>query len=182
MAYLCNDDILSLIFIATLQNYPPSLLTLRSVNRTWCNVAGRTPQLWTELVLKRRSDFIDLEYLRFYLPKSGAVPIDVHIMLPRDVDVNEIEGVSALLRDHASRFRSFKLCVQFHEELEVFISSIGENKPAPFLEKLELTVQYRSESSNAPEFLSLLTAFTPSPRLYFIDLSGCHVPKHFRQP
>ena len=117
-----------------------------------------------------------------YLQKSGALPIDVHIALPDDVAEDEIGGVASLLRDHSSRFRSFDLHVRIHDELEVFISSIGENKPAPFLEKLELTVQYRSESSNAPEFLSLLTAFTPSPRLYFIDLSGCHVPKHFRQP
>ena len=179
MAHLCNDDILSLIFIDTLQNYPPSLLTLRSVNRTWCNVAGRTPQLWTELVLKRRSDFIDLEYPKFYLPKSGALPINVDITLPKDVDVNAIEDVTGLLRDHASRFLSFKLCVQSHVELEAFVRLIGGSKPAPFLEELVPTVRQRDRWSNASEFVFLPTAFTPSPRLTHISLSGCQMPQTF---
>ena len=176
MAHLCNDDILSLIFIDALQDHRYSLLTLRSVNRTWFDVAGRTPQLWTRLVFKERSHFIDLEYPKFYLSKSGAVPIDVHITFPKYADLNEIGGVTALLRNHASRFRSFNLHVEFYEELEAFISSIGESKPAPFLEELVLRVRDGIES---PEFPSLFTAFTPSPRLARISLSGCPFPQNF---
>ena len=179
MAYLCNDDILSLIFIDALQNYTSSLSILRSVSRTWFDVAGRTPQLWTKLFLKRRSDFIDLEYPQFYLPKSGALPIEVYIWLPDSVDVDDIGGVTALLRNHASRFRSLELYVRSHEELEALISSIGGSKPAPFLEKLVLRVREGTESSNASEFLCLSTAFTPSPRLARISLSRCPFPKTF---
>jgi len=131
------------------------------------------------VVLKRRSDFINLEYLQFYLPKSGALPIDVDITLPKDVGMNEIGGVTALLREHASRFRYFDLHVQFYEELEVFISSIGDSKPAPFLEELVLQVEQPTGYSNASEFLSLPTAFTPSPHLDYISLSGCPFPKKF---
>ncbi|KIM37209.1 hypothetical protein M413DRAFT_279455 [Hebeloma cylindrosporum] len=106
MAHLCNSDIWSLIFIDAFQNTTYALVTLRSVNRAWFDVAGNTPQLWTNLVLNRKSDFIDLEYAQFYLQKSGALPIDVHIALPDDVHVNEIGGVTVLVRDQTSRFRS----------------------------------------------------------------------------
>ena len=131
-----------------------------------------------ELVLNRRSDFIDLEYPKLYLPKSGALPIDIHIKLPENVGVNEIGGVTALLRDHTSRFRSLKLVVYINEELEAFISSIGGGRPAPLLEGLALHVGRSdvNEPSNA-ELHSLPTAFTPSPRLSYIEISGCPIPK-----
>ena len=155
------------------------MLPLRSVNRAWFDVAGSTPQLWTRLVLNRKSDFTNLEYAHFYLQKSGALPIDVHIALPDDVDVNEIGGVTALLQGQASRFRSFDLRVRIHDELEAFISSIGQGRPAPLLERLVLKVQKVSESNRFAEFLSLPTAFTPSPRLAHIELPGYPLPQTF---
>ena len=179
MAHSCNPRILSLIFTDALQNDTSSLLTLRSVNRAWFDATGNTPQLWTRLVLNRKSDFTNLEYAQFYLQKSGALPIDVHIALPDDVAEDEIGGVASLLRDHSSRFRSFDLHVRIHDELEVFISSIGEDRPAPLLEQLVLKVRQCTESSNVTEFLSLPTAFTPSPRLAHIELPGWPLPKTF---
>ncbi|KIM34645.1 hypothetical protein M413DRAFT_33135 [Hebeloma cylindrosporum] len=179
MAYLCNSDILSLIFIDAFQNATSSLLTLRSVNRAWFYVAGSTPRLWTKLVLNRKSDFTNLEYAQFYLQRSGALPIDIHIALPGDVDVDEIGGVTALLRDQTSRFRSFELHVRIHEELEAFISSIGEGRPAPLLENLVLKVQRCTESRSIRSFLSLPAAFIPSPRLAHIELPGCPMPAAF---
>ena len=133
MACLYNSDILSLIFIDAFENTTSSMLSLRSVNRAWFDAAGNTPQLWTSLVLNRKSDFTNLEYAQFYLQQSGALPIDVHIALPDDVEADEIGGVSALLRDQSSRFRSFDLHVRIHDELEAFISSIGQGRPAPVL-------------------------------------------------
>ena len=175
MAHLCNDDILSLIFIDAFHSGSSSLSTLASVNRTWSNVVERTPQLWTRLVLNEESDFIDLEYAEFYLPKSGALPIDVHITFRNYADVNQIGGVTALLRNHASRFRSLELHVRFHKELEAFISSIGGGRPAPLLEELVLYVGHSDASDS--EIHSLPTAFTPSPRLAHIKLSGSSIPK-----
>lgn len=155
------------------------MLPLRSVNRAWFDVAGSTPQLWTRLILNRKSDFTNLDYGRFYLEKSGALPIDVHITLPDDVDANAIGGLTALLRDQASRFRSFDLRVRIHDQLEDIISSIGHNRPAPLLEKLVLKIQQCTESGVVAEFLSLPTAFTPSPRLAHIELPGWPLPKTF---
>ncbi|KIM37234.1 hypothetical protein M413DRAFT_448723 [Hebeloma cylindrosporum] len=176
MALLYIPEILSLIFIDAFQNATSSVWTLRSVNRTWFYVAGSTPQLWKRLVLNRKSDFTNLDYAEFYLQKSALLPINVLIMLPDDVDVDEIGGVTALLRDQTSRFRSFKLQVRIHEELEAFISSIGEGRPAPLLENLVLKIQRRPKSGNVTEFLSLPAAFTPSPRLAHIELPGWPMP------
>ena len=179
MAHLCNEDILSLIFIDAFHSGSSPLLTLRSVNRTWFDVVGRTPQLWTRLVLNQKSDFIDLEYAKFYLLKSGAVPIDVRIMFPDYAEVNQIGGVTALLRNHAPRFRSLELHVRFHEELEALISSIGGGRPAPLLEALVLYVGHLKRYSDVSDYEihSLPTAFTPSPRLTHIKLSGPSIPK-----
>ncbi|KIM34646.1 hypothetical protein M413DRAFT_450137 [Hebeloma cylindrosporum] len=113
MAHLCNPDVPSLIFVDAFQNATSSVLTLRSVNRTWFYVAGSTPRLWTSLILNRKSDFTNLEYAQLYLQKSGVVLIDVRIVLPDDVDVNDIGGVTALLRPHTSRLRSFDLVFEF---------------------------------------------------------------------
>ena len=179
MAHLCNSDILSLIFIDAFENTISSKLPLRSVNRAWFDVAGSTPQLWTRLVLNRKSDFANLEYVQFYLKKSGGLPIDVHIALPDDVDVSETGGVTSLLRDQSSRIRIFDLHVRIHEELEAFISSIGQGRPAPLLERLVLKVG--RGDTNSSEFLSLSTAFTPSPRLAHIELPGYPLPKTFPQ-
>ena len=180
MAHLCNSDILSLIFIDAFEDTTSSMLPLlRSVNRAWFDVAGSTPQLWTRLVLNRKSDFTNLEYAQFYLQKSGGLPIDVQIALPDDVDANEIGGVTALLRDQSSRFRSFDLHVRIHDELEAFVSSIGQGRPAPLLEKLVLKIRECTESDSVTDFLSLPTAFTPSPRLAHIELPGWPLPKTF---
>ncbi|KIM37211.1 hypothetical protein M413DRAFT_448706 [Hebeloma cylindrosporum] len=176
MALLYIPEILSLIFIDAFQNATSSVWTLRSVNRSWFYVAGSTPQLWTKLVLDRKSDFTKLDYAEFYLQKSASLPIDVLIMLPDDVDVDEIGGVIALLRDQTSRFRSFELHVRIHEEVEAFISSIGGGRPAPLLETLVLKVQGYPKSGNVTEFLSLPAAFIPSPRLSHIELPGCPMP------
>jgi len=135
-----NFDILSLIFIEALHT-SSSLLTLRSVNRAWYEITGRTPQLWTRLILNRKSHFTDLKYAQFYLQKSGRLPIDVHIALPGDVDVSEIGGIADLLHGQTSRFRSFDLHVRICDELEDFIFLIAKGRPAPLLESLELRVQ-----------------------------------------
>ena len=179
MAHL-NFDVLSLTFIEVLRT-SSSLLTLRSVNRAWYEVTERTPRLWTSLVLNRKSHFTDLEYAKFYLDKSGALPIDVHIALPDDVDMSEIGDVTALLRSQSLRFRSFGLHVRIHDELEAFISSIAQGRPAPLLEHLELRVRSRTPSDTALDFISLPTAFTPAPRLAHIEIPGWPLPKSFPQ-
>ena len=154
------------------------MLALRSVNRAWFHVAGNTPQLWTKLILNRKSHFTNLEYVQFYLQKSGGLPIDVHITLPGNVDTNEIGGITALLRDQSLSFRSFGLHVRIHDDLEAVLSSIGKGRPAPLLEKLVLKVRQPTESQ-VNDFLSLPTAFVPSPRLAHIELPGWPFPKTF---
>ena len=175
-----NFDILSLTFIKVLRT-SSSLSTLRSVNRAWYEITERTPWLWTSLVLNRKAHFTDLEYAQFYLDRSGALPIDVHIALPDDVDMSEIGDVTVLLRGQALRFRSFGLHVRIHDELEAFISSIAQGMPAPLLEYLELRVRSRTPSDTALDFISLPTAFTPAPRLAHIEIPGWPLPKSFPQ-
>jgi hypothetical protein len=99
-----NCDILSMIFIEALHTGSSSLLTLQLVNWAWYEITGRTPQLWTRLILNRKSHFMDLKYAQSYLQKSGTLPLDIHIVLPDDVDVNEMEGIADLLHVQTSRF------------------------------------------------------------------------------
>jgi len=132
----------------------------------------RTPQLWTRLVLRRRSHFADLKYAQLYLLNSGTLPIDIHITLPEDVDENEIEGVSDLLRGQISRFRSFDLRVRIRDELEGFIYFIAKDRPAPLLESLELRVQECTPCDTVVGFVSLLDAFTPAPCLTCVEIQG----------
>ena len=101
-----------------------------------------------KLVLNRKSDFTNIEYVQFYLKKSGTLPIDIHIALPDDVDVDAIlvyhtvRIISVLLRSQSSRFRSFYLHARIHEELERFVSWIGQGIPAPLLGAENSTVHH----------------------------------------
>jgi len=174
-----NCDILSLIFIEVLHTGSSSLLTLGLVKRAWYEIAWRTPQLWTRLVLNRKSHFTNLEYAQLYLQKSGTLPMDIHIALPDDVDVNEMEGVADLLHGQTSRFRSFDLHSQIRRELEEFFFLMAEGRPAPLLESLKLTVQSCTPCDTVFYFVSLLTAFTPAPRLSHIEIPGWPLPKPF---
>ena len=176
-----NFDILSLIFIEAFYTDSTSLSTLRLVKRTWYEIIRRTPQLWTRLVLRRRSHFTDLKYAQLYLQNSGTLPIDIHIMLPDDVDVSEIEGVSDLLRGQSSRFRSFDLHVRIRDELEGFIYFIGKDRPAPLLESLELRVQRCTPCDTVVCFVSPLDAFTPAPHLTHIEIPGWPILEPFPQ-
>jgi hypothetical protein len=153
-----NFDILPLIFIESLRTSSSSLLTLRLVQRAWYEITGMIPQLWTRLVLNRKSHFTDVKYAQFYLQKSGTLPMDIHIALPGDVDVSEIEGVADLLHGQTSRFRSFYLHVRIRYELEEFISLMAESRPAPLLESLELRVQKCTPYDTVFHFESFLTA------------------------
>ena len=176
-----NFDILSLIFIEALHTGSSSLLTLRLVNRTWYEITGRTPQLWTRLVLNRKSHFTNLRYAQIYLQKSGTLPIDVHIAQPDDVDSSEIEGVANLLHGQTSKFRSFDFHFQSRDELEHFMFLIAEGMPAPLLESVKLRVQSWTPCDTLCVFVSLFTCFTPAPRLAHIEIPGWPLPKSFPQ-
>ena len=104
-----NFDILALIFIEALHTGSSSLLTLRLVNWAWYEITGRIPQLWTKLVLNRKSHFTDLKYAQLYFRKSGTLPMDIHIALPNDVDASQIEGIAGFLHGQTLRFRSFAM-------------------------------------------------------------------------
>ena len=176
-----NFDILSLIFIEAIHTGSSSVLTLRLVNRAWYEITGRTPQLWTKLVLERKSHFTDLEYVQLYLQKSGTLPIDVHITLPDDVDFGEIEGVAGLLHGHTAKFRSFDLHVPMRDALENFMFFIAEGMPAPLLESLRLRVQRCTPCDTCFLFVSLFTGFTPAPRLAHIEIPGWPLPDSLPQ-
>ena len=126
MIHFLNFDVLSLIFIEALHTGSSSLLTLQLVTRAWYEITGRIPQLWTRLVLNRKSHFINSKYAQLYLQNSGSLPIDIHITLPDDVDASEIDSVTFFIEDVAdllhgqtSRFRSFHLHVCCMFELAV---------------------------------------------------------------
>jgi len=138
------------------------------------------PQLWTRLVLNRKSHFTDSEYAQIYLQKSRALPLDIHIALPDDVDVSEISGVADLLHGQTLRFQSFNLHVRIRHELEEFIFLMAEGMPAPLLESLELRVQRCTPCDTVFHFESFFTSFTPAPRLAHIEIPGWPFPKPFR--
>jgi len=171
-----------MIFIEALHTGSSSLLTLQLVNRAWYEITGRTLQLWTRLVLNQKSHFTDLKYAQSYLQKSGTLPIDIHIALPDDVDVNEMEGVADLLHAQTSRFRSFDLHSRIRHELEQFIFLMApEGRPAPLLESLKLRVQSCTPCDTVFGFVSFLTAFTPAPHLAQIEIPGWPLVKPFPQ-
>lgn len=119
MAHLYNSEILSLNFVFFFFFFRKHIIHVTSTTNQlsvfWCRPKhpSGSPQLWTRVVLNRKSDFINLEYVLFYLQKSGRLPIDVHITLPDDADANKIGGITALLLDQSSRFRSLG-CPLFH--------------------------------------------------------------------
>ena len=149
--------------------------------KVYYEITGRTPQLWMRLVLRWRSHFMDLKYAQSYLQNSGTLPINIHIMLPDDVDVSEIEGVSDLLCGQSSRFWSFDLHVQIHDELEGFIYLIGKDRPAPLLESLELRVQRCTPCDTVICFVSPLDAFIPAPHLTHIEIPEWPILEPFPQ-
>ncbi|KIM46910.1 hypothetical protein M413DRAFT_265337 [Hebeloma cylindrosporum] len=177
-----NFDILSMIFIEALHTGSSSLLTLRLVNQAWYEITGRTPQLWTRLVLNRRSHFRNLKYAPVYFQKSGALPIDVHIALPNGVDSRGIEAVSNLLRGQTSKLRSFDLHVPTRDELEIFLRLIAKGRPAPLLEVLKLRVQISRPADSCLHFESFFICFTPAPRLTHLEIPTWPHAKPFPRP
>ena len=57
--------------------------------------------------------------------------------------VEDTSYMMTLLRQHVPRFLSLDIHVPEHEDAEKFISSIGERKPAPLLERLNISVKQR---------------------------------------
>jgi hypothetical protein len=176
-----NIDILALIFIEAFHTGSSSLLTLQLVKWDWYEITWKIPQLWTKLVFNRKSHFTDLKYAQLYLRKSCTLPMDIHIALPDDVDVSEIEGIAGLLHGQTSRFRSFDLNVRIRYDLEEFIALIAENRPAPLLESLKLRVQMCSTYDTVVHFDTFLTAFRPAPRLAHIEIPGWPLPRSLSQ-
>ncbi|KIM36221.1 hypothetical protein M413DRAFT_31820 [Hebeloma cylindrosporum] len=167
-----NLDVLSEIFAAVVHTGSSSLLTLRLVNNVWYEITERNPRLWTRLLLNRKFHFTNLKYTQLHLQKSRSFPIDIHIAVPNDVALSEIRGVSNLLRNHTSRFRSFKVDAPIRDYVDGFLFLIARRQPAPLLESLELRVPQLAYTITVLTLEFLFTSFTPAPRLARLEIPG----------
>ncbi|KAL1726565.1 hypothetical protein EV714DRAFT_287122 [Schizophyllum commune] len=83
--------------------------TITRVCRSWRNVAHGTPLLWQYIAPKSREP---AEYLRRYLPLTGACPL--HVNLCRTMSSRNQSGIEQL-RDHSHRMRSLEVTASFEE-------------------------------------------------------------------
>ena len=123
---------------------------------------------YARLVVNRKVDFARLSRK---LETYGDLPLHVRIRLP----IQDESRMTALLRQHVSRFISLDIHVPEQEDAEYIVSSIGDGQPAPLLERLNVSVkqglQYPIRS-----FSALKKAFYPSPRLTHLSLPSNPLP------
>jgi hypothetical protein len=149
------------------------LRTARSINSAFRQVANRTPQLWTKLILHKPAHFTDTGYAILYLRNSGTQPLGVHINLPHDIPIPQgLSPLTVLLRPHVFRFRTLDLLGPLCSGVEFLISSIGHGQPAPLLEQLAIGIS----EDYFPRLASLRKAFFPSPRLVQITTHTIPAP------
>ncbi|PPQ74809.1 hypothetical protein CVT26_004876 [Gymnopilus dilepis] len=172
-----NSDILSVVFEKAIDSGYSSLSTIRSVNRAWFDIAGHTPTLWARLVLRQKVQFVDIEYARLHIQKSGATPLDVTVSLPDDLSYRTDMPALALLRRAVTRIRSIVITVPYFEAWHTIVTSIGEGESATALEKLTIITRGDVDDvrNNGP-YTTFSTAFTPSPRLQYLQLPAWPIP------
>jgi hypothetical protein len=131
---------------------------------------GSKPCQWARLVVNRQSDFA---LVRRKLKNYGDLPLHVRIGLPASVE--DTSDMTALLRQHVSRFLSLDIHVPAHEDAEEIVSSIGDRQPAPLLERLNISVKRRLHQPIS-SFAALKNAFYPSSRLTHLSLPSNPLP------
>ena len=123
---------------------------------------------WARLVVNRQNDF---PLVRSKLKNYGDLPLHVRIRLP----VKDTSYITALLRQHISRFLSLDIHVPQHEDAEEIVSSIGEGQPAPLLERLNISVK-RGLRRPILSFAAFKNSFYPSPRLTHLSIPSIPLP------
>ncbi|KAF8965020.1 hypothetical protein BDZ97DRAFT_1813199 [Flammula alnicola] len=172
-----NIDVLSQIFEIVVDENPSSLSIIRSVNRDWFEIAGNTPKLWSKFHLDRKIRFVDPEYSRLHIQKSGGIPLEITISLPKKLRYNTNFPVIVELRQAVHRIKSLSIDAPFLEAWQHFVSGIGDGQPAPILERLIIRAKgdVNNIRNNGP-FKTLSTALTPSPNLIHLQLPAWPFP------
>ena len=152
----------------------------------------RLSQVWkqatsasTRVTFDKKKHFGELARTRVKL--SGDQPLDVCIKGSTEVRFGT--RTANLLREHVSRFQKLEIRAPDHETAESLVSSIGEGKPTPLLERLEIHIEkdpakwpessYSSEFEEDPaesEFSALPKSFFPCPRLTHLTIPGKPLP------
>ena len=133
-------------------------------------------QVWRQVALvvfDNEKHFLDLARTRIQLSNSGNQPLDVRIKL--STDVKDTTPTANLLREHISRLQTLDIRVPTYETAASLVSSIGEGKPAPLLERLDIVVE-QNLSMHHPAFTALPNAFYPCPRLTHLTIPGMPLP------
>ncbi|KAJ7615416.1 hypothetical protein FB45DRAFT_1035408 [Roridomyces roridus] len=104
------SEISAEIFVQYTDSWYPtqccSPMVLASVCSLWREVALSTPRLWTHLDHGSKSDDrrTGEELLRMWLPRAGALPVDIRIRLP-DSDELEYAEIFRILAEHSAQLR-----------------------------------------------------------------------------
>jgi hypothetical protein len=104
---------------------------------------------------------------------STKIPLDVHIKVSTDVKFET--PTLNFLRENVFRFQSLDIHVPSYETAKTLVSSIGEGKSAPLLERLNIHIE-QVLSKNFRAFAALPTAFYPCPRLTHLTIPGMPPP------
>src|SRR3989442_8624793 len=74
-------ELWSRVFTFSVDDEPRSRDAILRVNRAFRFIANRTPQLWTQISITSRRDFLDPCRMKAGLKKSGALPLHVYISM-----------------------------------------------------------------------------------------------------
>ena len=137
-------------------------------------------QVWRQVgasakvVFDNRKQFLDLARTRIQLSNSFDRPLDVRIKL--STNVKDKTPTANLLREYVSRFRSLDIQVPTYKTAASLVSLIGEGKPAPLLERLDIHVEQRITVDDDTAFFAFPNAFYPCPRLTHLTIPGIPLP------
>ncbi|KAJ7644613.1 hypothetical protein FB45DRAFT_1021369 [Roridomyces roridus] len=104
-------EITSEVFLRYLDDEPTcNPLVLSSVCSLWRKVALSTPRLWTHL--HPRHDWTHVaDFLRLWLPRAGALPVDIRLLLPDTSSSGRAacEEIFRILGEHSTQLRVLDL-------------------------------------------------------------------------
>ena len=177
-------EIWSRVFIFSVGDDDRSLQAIVCVNHTFRTIADTTPQLWTKITFDEEAHFTDLLRARRLLQKSGALPLQIDIDIPDLDPLGDTQPLAKLLREEVARFQTLKISTFTQHRLDTFLSEMGRDQPAPYLERINITCEgedlQETDSNDLTGFQiehdTLRTLFQPSPRLAHADLPAYLLP------
>ena len=167
-------ELWSEIFAFSREYDPGSVQNLARANHSFRNIVNATPELWqTSFVITGR-ELAEMQRVQFLMRKSGGLPLQILINLPKSHSAEEMKEVGEMLNEMMPRFQIVTLVAHSYRLTRILLDAMTKDQPAPLLEQLQIhNTVITTDNQNA---IGLCDLFHPSPRLIDVKLPPEVIP------